>query len=309
MAWLEKKDKANESLLKKEFLNELEKFVKPKSTYIWDFKNLDSINDRGFSDIFKEIMRKKKITIVLANVETKSALDNAVRYEMVSYTNKWLFSSEGVENYLLGDNETICFEKDTIQKIKIDYLNKVIKRYCIETKYQYLTSSGVYSNMQINMKNLFYHPEELEYVVYLLWDNIHMENIQGIIATSKNGVAFASILGNILGYDVLYFNIGQMFEETYNCSPNVKEGGRYVHIYDMICLGSETKVLHALVNSKGGQVVKSVGCVCLLDLDVVAKKNRYSPMKHVICLLGQNELAEEYKIYLKEPKGEIDGEL
>ena len=100
-----------------------------------------------------------------------------------------------------------------------------------------------------------------------------------------------------------------MFEETYTCSPNVKKGGRYIHVYDVICLGSETKVLYALVNSQGGRVVKSVGCVCLLDLEIVAKKNRYSSMKHVACLLGQNELSEEYKIYLKEPKGETDGKL
>lgn len=307
MSWLGKKDKLNESLLKRDFLIELQSFVKTGTIYIWDFNNLDSINDREFADFFKYFI-KKKITIILANVKSKSALDNQIRYEIMSYSGKKLFSSKGIENYLLGNDETIDFKKDTIQKIRVNYLNKVVSEYCIETKYQYLVSSGVYSNMQINMKNLFYYPKEFEYIVYLLWDNMRMENIQGIIATSKNGVAFASVLGKILGYDVLYFNIGQMFEETYNCSPKVERNGRYIHVYDVICLGSETKVLNALVNLQGGKVVKSVGCVCLLDLDIVAKKNRYSPMKHVVCLLGQNELAEEYKIFLKETEGEKNGE-
>lgn len=305
MSWVGKTDKINESLLKKDFLNGLKSFIQSETIYILDFNNLDSINDRGFTEFFRGIVKKKSI-ILLANVKSKSVLDNQIRCEIVSYTgkNKELFSSEGLENYLLGTNGTVNFEKDTIHKIKINYLNKVISEYCIETKYQYLVSSGVYSNMQINMKNLFYYPQEFEYIVYLLWNNMRMENIQGIIATSKNGVAFASVLGKILGCDVLYFNIGQMFEETYNCSPHVEKGGRYVHVYDVICLGSETKVLNALVNSQGAQVIKSVGCVCLLDLEIVAKKNRYSSMKHVVCLLGQNELAKEYKIFLKEPKGE-----
>ena len=310
MSWVGKKDKLNESLLKKDFLSELNLFIETGTIYIWDFNNLDSINDRGFAELFKDII-KRKSTIILANVQSKSVLDNEIRYEIVSYSNKSkeLFSNEGMENYLLGTECMFEFGKDTIQKIKVNYLNKVINEFCIETKYQYLVSSGVYSNMQINMKNLFYHPKEFEYIVYLLWNNMQIENIQGIIATSKNGVAFASVLGEILGYDVLYFNIGQMFEETYNCSPRVINGGRYIHVYDVICLGSETKVLNALVNSQGGQVVKSVGCVCLLDLDIVAKKNRYSVMKHVVCLLGQNELTKEYKIFLKEPEGEANGKI
>lgn len=307
MSWLGKKDKLNESLLKRDFLVELKATIAERRVYIWDFNNLDSINDRGFAGFFKSIIKKN--TIVLANVESKSALDNEIRNEIISYRPRELFSSEGMKNYLLGEDQTIDIKMDTIQKIRVNYLNSIIAQHCIETKYQYLVSSGVYSNMQINLKNLFYHPEEFEYVIYLLWNNMRMADIDGIIATSKNGVAFASILGKILGYDVLYYNIGQMFEETYNCSPNVKKGGRYIHVYDVICLGSETKVLNALVNSQGGRIVKSVGCVCLLDLEVVGEKNRYSSMKHVACLLGQNDLMEDYQIFLKNPKGEIGDEL
>lgn len=303
MSWLGKRNKLNESLLKQDFLGELKAYVKTKTTYIWDFNNLDSINDRGLVDFFKDISKKRN-AIILANVKSNSTLDRQIRYEILSYTNTKLFGCDGMENYLLGKNEAIAFGKDTIRKIRVNYLNDVINEFCIETKYQYLVSSGVYSNMQINMKNLFYHSEEFEYFSYLLWNNIQVKNVDGIIATSKNGVAFASILGKIMGLDVLYFNIGQMFEETYNCSPYVKKGGRYIHVFDVICLGSETKVLNALVNSQGGKVIRSVGCVCLLDLEIVAKKNRYSSMKQVTCLLGQNELTKEYKIYLKESEGD-----
>lgn len=129
--------------------------------------------------------------------------------------------------------------------------------------------------MQINLKKLFGDTINFPYVIYLLWKQIYNKNIDGIIATSKNGVAFASILGELVGTPVLYFNIGQMFEEAYNCSPKIKENGSYIHVYDMICLGSETKVLNALVNAQGGCVIQSVGCVCLPDLDIVKIKNTF----------------------------------
>ena len=54
MSWVGKTDKINESLLKKDFLNGLKLFIQSETIYILDFNNLDSINDRGFTEFFKE---------------------------------------------------------------------------------------------------------------------------------------------------------------------------------------------------------------------------------------------------------------
>ena len=70
----------------------------------------------------------------------------------------------------------------------------------------------------------------------------------------------------------------------------------------MICLGSETKVLNALVSAQGGNIYKSVGIVCLSDLDIVFRKNRYSALNRVDCLVGQRDMRVDYTIYLKNPE-------
>lgn len=299
VAWHRSSHKGNEILLKKEFVERITEYCCENVIYIWDCHNMSSINDRGLDEPFVTLSSKN---IVLANVISESALDKAVRHGVAQCGGKLLFEYEDTKYYCLNGKKNYAVTRRTIQDIIKTYLNTLIKNRCIENKYQYLVSSGVYSNMQINLKKLFYDTENFPYIIYLLWDQIYQKKFGGIIATSKNGVAFASILGGILGCDVLYFNIGQMFEETYNCSPQIRKGESYIHIYDMICLGSETKVLNALVNAQGGNVVESVGVVCLLDLEAVAKWNRYSSINKVKCLIGQNDLQQEYIITLKKDK-------
>ncbi len=303
MAWEGKRSKHKIELFEEEFLKTLTNYCTENLVYIWDFQNLNKARDRVFSEYFKKLTNRGK-TIIMANIESNSALDKIMCVDIVQNRGKKILNSASKGYYVLGDIGERTFTVHTIRDIQIKYLNETIEKDCIETKYQYLVSSGVYSNMQINLKNLFYDTINFPYVIYLLWNQIYKEKFDAIIATSKNGVSFASILGEVLECDVLYFNIGQRFEETYNCSPAVKSGKKYVHVYDMICLGSETKVLNALVNSQGGEVISSVGCICLLDLDVIAQKNRYSSINHVKCLLGQKELKNEYKIFLKNPNSE-----
>lgn len=301
MAWYKNEQKGNEILLKNEFIERITEYCETNNVYIWDCHNMSSISDRGLDNSFKMLSNRN---IVLANVIAESALDKAVRHGIALCGGKLLFQYEEIRYYCLNGKREHGVDRETIQNIIKRYLNELIDKKCIEKKYQYLVSSGVYSNMQINLKKLFYDIENFPYIIYLLWDQIYQENFDGIIATSKNGVAFVSVLGGIFGCDVLYFNIGQMFEETYNCSPQIKKRGRYIHIYDMICLGSETKVLNALVNAQGGEVIKSIGIVCLLDLEAVAKWNRYSSINKVKCLIGQKDLQQEYVISLKKNKEE-----
>ncbi len=274
----------------------------PSALYIWDFRNMKNANDRGFGGAFSELILHN-CSVILANVEKGSNLQRIIHSDLETVGSfKMIVESEKLNHYILEKQRTGAnsYSAQTIDQIHKKYLNRLIEDHCIEKGNQYLVSSGVYSNMQINLKKLFKNVDDFAYIIYLLSNQIPRRGISGLIATSKNGVAFASILGELLKLPVLYFNIGQMFEETYNCSPRIEVGGQYVHVYDMICLGSETKVLHALVNAQGGCVTRSVGCICLPDLEVIRKKNRYSSLNRVWGLLNHKDLNQKYEISLYE---------
>lgn len=309
LSWKNQKVKQNSFVVTQEFVKKLVNFCMHSEgrVFIWDFHNLSYINDRGLSDSFITLVQHH-CKVILANVEKNSALEKAVLTGICLTKGKKILASDKHNcHYIIGDDNYNGFTDLTIERIHKNYFSLLIEKSCIETEFQYLVSSGVYSNMQINLKKIFGDTTNFPYVIYLLWKQIYRDDIDGIIATSKNGVAFASILGEVLGYPVLYFNIGQMFEETYNCSPEIKENGKYIHIYDMICVGSEAKVLNALVNAQGGRIIKSVGCVCLPDLEIVKMKNRYSSMNRVWSIIGQNDLKNRYEISLYNIKEKSNG--
>lgn len=304
IAWTDEQKTYSDIMVKKEFIDVLTEYCSDcRKIYIWDFCNMAFVMDRGFQGIFCKIS-EMKCNLLLMNVMIGSALNTAVEMEIKQVCGRSLFKDNINECFFIGEEGMGEFQIDVVHRIHMSYLNKIIENKCLERGYRYLVSSGIYSNMQINLKNLFMDVDNLPYVLYLLWKRVYNEQFDAIIATSKNGVAFASILGEIIGCKVLYFNIGQMFEETYNCSPRIEQGNRYLHIYDMICLGSETKVLNALVSAQGGNVYKSVGIVCLSDLDVVSRKNRYSSLNRVECLVGQRDMKIGYTIFLKNPEEE-----
>lgn len=302
IAWTNEQKTYYDIMVQKEFIETLiEECTDSMKIYIWDFCNMKFVVDRGFQEGF-EILVKRRCNILLMNVMLGSALANNIENEIKKCGGEILFVDNNYANFFLGENGLGDFPSNVIHDMHIEYLNDIILKKCLDQGNRYLVSSGIYSNMQINLKNLFEDSVNFSYIIYLLWKRVSDDQFDAIIATSKNGVAFASILGEITGHQVLYFNIGQMFEEAYNCSPVIERDKRYLHIYDMICLGSETKVLNALVSAQGGNVYKSVGIVCLSDLKIVFQKNRYSSLNRVECLVGQSDIKLEYTIYLRNPE-------
>lgn len=302
IAWMGEQKTYSDIMVKKEFIDILtEACSDRRKVYVWDFCNMTFVMDRGFQVMFEKLLGMK-CNILLMNVMIGSSLGNAIEAEIGKYGGRRVFKDSVNEGFFIGEEGMENLPPDIIHTIHMNYLNKIVEIQCMDYGNRYLVSSGVFSNMQINLKYLFEDVINFPYIIYLLWKRVYNDQFDAIIATSKNGVAFASILGEVIGRRVLYFNIGQMFEETYNCSPLIEKGKRYLHIYDMICLGSETKVLNALVSAQGGTVYKSEGVVCLSDLDIVSRKNRYSPLNRVDCLVGQRDMKLDYTIFLKDPE-------
>lgn len=214
-----------------------------------------------------------------------------------------------LENGISGFAEDFNSEITTmnVERLYVEEVNDIVDRvthewneFGQESEWQYLVSSNVYSNIYIDIKELFYSHENTLFVVYMLYQKIknHLNRIDGIVATSKTGSSLGAILAHLCRKEFVYYNIGQTYEEVHCNRCRVSAGKKYIHIFDMMCLGSEAKVLNGLMITQGASLVKSVGIVCLLDLDIIKEKNRYSFLNNVDPLLRNKDLKRDYKIAL-----------
>lgn len=263
--------------------------------YVWDLKNVELCDDRMFDELTKDL---------LSNVIIVNVCENQRVY------NQLLKAFEGESCIFEKEREIITFSLVSKQisntldtnKLYINGVSNIVNRNTIDFQgeWKYLVSSGVYSNMRIDLKEMFYSHEDTMYIIYLLYNRIREwdDSFDCFVATSKNGVALATILCEIFHKNLICFNIGQMFEEIYNRKPEIEEGKRYVHIFDVICLGSEAKVVNALISAQGGVLEKSFGVICLQNLEMIKEKNRYSFLNNVEPLLTYNEIDLDYRISL-----------
>lgn len=282
-------------VLKRKMLRYLIDYSKSVNFYcIWDFKNVELCDDR----MFDELVNEEISNVIIINIERekiyeqliKSLEDGGKKYK--SYERRLIFSKK--TKYLIDSLD----EKEIYR----EHVQEIVKKNTHEYngEWEYLVSSGVYSNMMVDLKGMLYNHVDTIYIIYSLYNCISEwdENFDYFVATSKNGVALASILCEIFQKDLICFNIGQMFEEIYNRKPKIEEGKKYVHIFDVICLGSEAKVVNALITAQGGILKKSFGVICLQNLQAIKEKNRYSFLNHVKPLITYEEMDIDYKISL-----------
>lgn len=264
---------------------------------VWDFKNVELCDDRMFDVLSEEILTNVIIINIHKTPRVNDQLINSLegmrkQYDIDGNNKEITFSTKAKQMLSALNSEKLY--KDCICRMVQENTQKY------DNQWNYLVSSGVYSNMVIDLKGMFYKHTDTMYIIYSLYNRICEwgEKFDYFAATSKNGVALATVLCELFQKDLICFNIGQMFEEIYNRKSVVEEGKKYVHIFDVICLGSEAKVVNALISAQGGILEKSFGVVCLQNLEVISEKNRYSFLNNVEPLITYDEVELDYRISL-----------
>lgn len=270
-----------------------------KKYYILDFDNVVIQDDKTFA----KVDLTKKSNIYFYKIQNKENFELQWNYFYSDYR-LW-----HLENGIWGFAENFNVEINTmnVERFYVERVNDIVDQVTHEwqdggeeNEWQYLVSSNVYSNVYIDIKELFYSHEDLLFIVYMLYQKLknYLNLIDGIVATSKTGAALGAIMAHLCRKEFVYYNIGQTYEEVYWNHGRVSAGKRYIHIFDMMCLGSEAKVLNGLMITQGALLVKSIGIVCLLDLDIIKEKNRFSFLNNVDPLLRNHDLKRDYKIAL-----------
>ena len=134
-----------------------------------------------------------------------------------------------------------------------------------------LDSSGIYCNMYINAKRLFIDPDKYYFIIYQMICMIASsnQNFDALVSASRNGANIASIIGWLLNKKVIHCtSLGPKFSLAPNLIyKEIRHKKRYAYIFDFMCLGTEAKLLNALLNSKGANLVEGFGIANYINLE------------------------------------------
>lgn len=189
------------------------------------------------------------------------------------------------------------------EQVILSRLEETVKKITsIQDPPDLLASSSVYVDHYVDIKRLFMKPDELSLVVYYLSRRLLTlgKEYDALVATSKNGAILATLLGRMIDRDVVCcVNIGPQYALSASAVEQIQSGKRYVYVYDFICLGTEAKLLHALVTSRRATLVGGIGVASYIPLDNPDLLLKHSPLSDLDCLVNLISAKITYHTYMQ----------
>lgn len=207
------------------------------------------------------------------------------------------------------------FLKCDIEKIYQKHKMRILKKYS-NLEITFLPSSGVYSNMSLDYKKMFETTKDFQFIIGEMYYEICCieQNFDFLVAASKNALALAAILGERLGKPVIYYtSIGQKYvrqdfrDKIDNQVDAVQQAKKYLMIFDVICLGTEARILNGVINALGGNLVGAVGMVCVQEPEKIREADEDSILAKANCLTTAKKMNLKYRIALTREELEGNG--
>ncbi len=165
-----------------------------------------------------------------------------------------------------------------------------------------LASSNIYADHYVNVKRLFMNPDELYLIIYYMSRYLMKidQDYQGLVASSKNGAVLAALLGRMIGKDVVYcVNVGPQYALPIDAAECIQSGKKYVYVCDFICMGTEVKLLHAVISNRKAILANGIGVANYIPLDNLELEEKHSPLARMYCLVDLLSAKIPYNVYLK----------
>ncbi|MDH2208388.1 MULTISPECIES: hypothetical protein [unclassified Empedobacter] len=194
---------------------------------------------------------------------------------------RYYLVEDGNCNFIPDDfNIEAIFNKDFIEKLKI---------YSIKHQEPH-TSSFVYLESYINIK--MFISEQKSFCIYSIYklalkilkewrengpipfydvENNSNYNAPILVCQSLNSSYITSILSNLLKLDILVLDKIGPINRIYNSlNKNIIENRNYIVVSDLVCLGTEVKIVKNIIEFLGG---KYLGNVSLIKTETLKKKD------------------------------------
>ena len=79
----------------------------------------------------------------------------------------------------------------------------------------------------------------------------------------------------------------------------IERGKRYFYVYDFICLGTEAKLLHALLASHSAVLADGIGVASYIPLDNPELKRKHSPLAKISSMVNLISAGIPYQVYMQ----------
>lgn len=230
--------------------------------YIVDMSYIDNAGDRIFGRL------NKFDNVMIINVGAFPALSRRIDEDLNSFVRKpegW-FKDDKTYNEYLNNKQMI---ENIYREIEVSIVNTYTKRMTVAEieKAEPLSSSNIYSNMYIDTAQLFYNVENYRFMIFRLLCKIYeheeqnFDKINGFISASSNGANLANIIGWLTGKKAIFCtDLGPKYSLTLKYFvDDIRPKKNYVYIFDFLCLGTEAKMLNAIVNVKNANLLSGYG--------------------------------------------------
>jgi hypothetical protein len=150
-----------------------------------------------------------------------------------------------------------------------------IKNY-IEVHQKPHTSSYIYLTSYVDVKKFLSHEKEfmlfslyrLAFKVQNEW-GVEIDKAPILICQSMNSAYIVSVLANFLKLDILILDKIGPINKIYNrLDKTISQDRKYIVVSDLVCLGTEVKIVKSLIQFMGG---KFLGNVSIIKTETLSK--------------------------------------
>jgi len=269
------------------------------SNIVFDFKKVEAIQS-NLNSYFTDL-RNEGYNIVFINI-TKDIV-NSLGYNFFNHPDNLISDiiffdkitldrrvKEGYKRFYFFENGNNFYPDDfrIEDAFKEHFKNKLIP-FSDDHGEQH-TSSFVYLTSYINLKKFISHEKEFcMYAIYLLavkvlkeWrkigpipfysdENKEKQDTPILVCQSLNSSYIVSILSNLLKLDILILDkIGPINKLYSSLDKNIIEKKNYIVVSDIVCLGTEVKIVKNIIQFLGGFYL---GNVSLIKTETLKKEH------------------------------------
>lgn len=223
---------------------------------------------------------KKNYDLIFINIEKKIIED--IGFDSFTNPNNALEGSVYSRFFVFDENKTEIIglkigEEDLFEQT----FKEVLKKYKVQDSKERHTSSFVYISSYIDIKKIItYERNLILFAIYKLALKISSEYMQTneghsvkLVCQSLNGAFITSILSTYLNLDVVIFDkIGPINKLYSRLNKVIEEDAKYVVISDLVCLGTEVKIVKNLIQFLGGKYLGSISLIKVETLKTIKKE-------------------------------------
>ena len=254
-------------------IKELKESWPSNKTIVFDFKGISACQPNLNKLIFD--LKHEDYKILFLNLKNTVADDLSLTAIVNS---KNICSGDFYTKYFFFENENDPLTSAVVDVSSLFYetFKEKIKKY-IEPHQKPHTSSYVYLTSYVDIKKfisfeknfMLFSLYRLALKIYKKWpDEIRGREII-LICQSMNSAYIVSVLSNLLKLDILILDKIGPINKIYNhLDKTISKTKKYIVVSDLVCLGTEVKIVKSLIQFLGG---KFLGNVSIIKTETLSK--------------------------------------